>query len=139
MTLHSTFIASSAEKYRHAGANLWQNPSTRCGRSSNAKACKEVFHPCAIEIVHIIIFLLIVTQSLTTNIWHSHMDAALVGAIMSTNFKIEELSMSARRASCIPNHYISHGPQHKITNPHNIPKVIQDHGHFIHMRCILGA
>ena len=46
------------------------------------KACKEVFHPCAIETMHIIIFLLVVTQFLTTNIWHGSMDAALVGAIM---------------------------------------------------------
>ena len=43
------------------------------------------------------IFLLVITQSLTTNKWHSRMDAALVGAIMSTNFKIEDMSMSARR------------------------------------------
>ena len=46
------------------------------------KACKEVFHPCAIETMHIIIFLLVVTQFLTTNKWHGSMDAALVGAII---------------------------------------------------------
>ena len=55
---------------------------------------------------------LVVTQSVTTNIRRSRVDAALVGAIMSTNFKIEELSMSVRRASCIPNHYICRGPLH---------------------------
>ena len=31
-----------------------------------SKACKEVFHPCAIETKHIIMFLLVVTQFLTT-------------------------------------------------------------------------
>ena len=46
------------------------------------KACKDVFHPCAIETMHIIIFLLVVTQFLTTNKWHGGMDAALVGAII---------------------------------------------------------
>ena len=46
------------------------------------KVCKEVFHPCTIETMHIIIFLLVVTQFLTTNKWHSSMDAALVGAII---------------------------------------------------------
>ena len=46
------------------------------------KACKEVFHPCAIEAMHIIIFLLVVTQFLTTNKWNGSMDAALVGAMI---------------------------------------------------------
>ena len=46
------------------------------------KACKEVFYPCAIETMHIIIFLFVVTQFLTTNKWHGSMDAALVGAII---------------------------------------------------------
>ena len=49
------------------------------------KACKEVFHPCSIETMHITIFLLDVTEFLTTNIWYGSMDAALVGAIMSTH------------------------------------------------------
>ena len=59
------------------------------------KAGKEVSHPCAIETMHIIIFLFVVTQFLATNIWHGNMDAALVGAIMSTHFKINELLMGA--------------------------------------------
>ena len=46
------------------------------------KACKEVSHPCAIETMRIIIFLLVVTQFLMTNKWHGSMDAALVGAII---------------------------------------------------------
>ena len=46
------------------------------------RACKEVLHHCAIETMHIIIFLLVVTQFLTTNKWHGGMDAALVGAII---------------------------------------------------------
>ena len=33
------------------------------------KACKEVFHPCAIETMHITIFLLVVTQFLATKKW----------------------------------------------------------------------
>ena len=64
--------------------------------------------------MHIITFLLGVTQEPATNIWQSCMDAPLVGAIMSTNFKIEELSMSAQRASCIPNHYIYRGIRSQI-------------------------
>ena len=46
------------------------------------KACKEVFQPLAIETMHIIIFLLVVPQFLTTNEWHGSMDAAVVGAII---------------------------------------------------------
>ena len=46
------------------------------------KACKQVFHPCAIETMPIIIFLLVVTQFLTTNKWHGGMDVAFVGAII---------------------------------------------------------
>ena len=46
------------------------------------KACKEVFHPGALETMRIIIFLLVVTQFLTTNKWQGNMDAALVGAII---------------------------------------------------------
>ena len=38
------------------------------------KACKEVFHPCAIETMHTIRFLLVVTQSLATKIWNNSMD-----------------------------------------------------------------
>ena len=59
------------------------------------KARKEVFLACATEITHIIIFLLVVTRFLTTNIWHGGVDAALVGAIMSTHLKIKELAMTA--------------------------------------------
>ena len=86
------------------------NPNCNCPKAYKLVGYKEVFHSCAIETMHIITFLFVVTQSLTTHIWCGHMDAAFVGAIMSTNFKIEELSMSARRTSCIPNHYICRGP-----------------------------
>ena len=46
------------------------------------KACKQVLHPWAIETMHLIIFLLVVTQFLTINKWHGSMDATLVGAII---------------------------------------------------------
>ena len=49
---------SNATKHGHAGANLWQNPSSQCGQSSHAKGVQRGVPPCAIETMHIIIFLL---------------------------------------------------------------------------------
>ena len=59
--------------------------------------CKEVLHPCTIEAMDIIILLLVVSQSFPTNIRYSGVQAALIGAVMRTNFEIEKLSMCSRR------------------------------------------
>ena len=72
--------------------------------------CKEVLHPCTIEAMDIIILLLVVSQSFPTNIRYSGVQAALIGAVMRTDFKIEKLSMCSRRTTLIPNHNIGGGP-----------------------------
>ena len=84
--------------------------------------CKEVLHPCTIEAMDIIILLLVVTQSFPTNIRYSGVQAALIGAVMRTNFKIEKLPMCSRRTTLIPNHNIGGGSGHKVTYPYYIPE-----------------
>ena len=53
------------------------------------QACKEVLHPCAIEAMDIVIFLLGFTQSCPPNRRYNSVQAALISAIISTYFKIE--------------------------------------------------
>ena len=59
--------------------------------------CKEVLHPCMIEAMHIVILLLVLTQSFPTNIRYSGVQAALIGAVMRTDFKIEKLPICSRK------------------------------------------
>ena len=70
------------------------------------QSCKEVLHPCTIETMGIIILLLVVTQSFAINIMYNGVQAALMGAVMRTYFKIEQLPMRSRRTTLIPNHNI---------------------------------
>ena len=60
------------------------------------RPCKEVLHPCTIEAMDIIILLLVASQSFPTNIRYSGVQAALIGAVMRTDFKIEKLSMCSQ-------------------------------------------
>ena len=90
--------------------------------------CKEVLHPCTIEAMDIIILLLVVTQSFPTNIRYSGVQAALIGAVMRTDFKIEKLPMCSRRTTLIPNHNIGGGSGHKVTYPYYIPEIVHSHG-----------
>ena len=101
--------------------------------------CKEVLHPCTIEAMDIIILLLVVTQSFPTNIRNSVVQAALIGAVMRTEFKIEKLSMCSRRTTLIPNHNIGGGSGRKVTHPCYIPEIVHSHGYLINVACVLGA
>ena len=73
-----------------------------------------------------------------TNIRYRSVTAALIGAIMCTYFKMEELSMCSRRSTLIPNHNIRRGSRYKVTYPYYIPKVVHSHGYLINMACVLG-
>ena len=99
--------------------------------------CKEVLHPCTIETMDIIILLLVVGQSFPTNIKYSGVQAALIGAVMRTNFKIEILSMCLRRTTLIPNHNIGGSSGHKVTNPYYIPEIVHRHGYLVNVACVL--
>ena len=57
----------------------------------------------------IIILLLVFTQSFSTNIRYSSVQAAHTSAMMGTYFKIKKLSMRSRRTTLIPNHNICGG------------------------------
>ena len=100
--------------------------------------CKEVLRPCTIEAMHIVILLLVFTQNFPTNIRYSSVQAALIGAIMRTYFKIEKLPMCSRRTTLIPNHNIRGGSRHKVTHPYHIPKIVHGHGYLTNMACVLG-
>ena len=102
------------------------------------QVCKEVLHPCVVEGMDLVIFLLGFTQSCPPNIRYNSVQAALRGAIMSTYFKIEELSIRSRRTTLIPNHNIRRGSWHKVAYPYSIPKIVQSHGYLIYMACVLG-
>ena len=102
------------------------------------QACKEVLHPCAMEPMDIAILLLGFTQSFPPNRRYSSEQAALIGTIMCTYFKIKELPMWAQRTVLIPNHYIRRGSRHKVTYPYYIPKIVHSHGNLINMACVFG-
>ena len=84
----------------------------------------------------IITLLLVVT--FPTNIRYSGVQAALIGAVMRTDFKIEKLPMCSRRTTLIPNHNISGGSGHKVTYPYYIPEIVHSHGYLINVACVLG-
>ena len=79
--------------------------------------CKKVPHPCTIEAMDIIILLLVVTQSFLTNIRYNGVQAALIGAVMRSSFKIEKLPTCSWNTTLIPNHHIGRGSGHKVTYP----------------------
>ena len=79
------------------------------------------------ETMDIMILLLVVTQSFPTNIRHNGVQAALKGAVIRTDFKIEKLSMCSRRTALIPNHNIGGGSGHKVTYPYYIPEIVHSH------------
>ena len=72
------------------------------------------------------------------NIRYSGVQAALIGAVMRTNFEIEKLSMCSRRTTLIPNHNIGGGSGHKVTNPYYIPEIVHRHGYLVNVACVLG-
>ena len=100
--------------------------------------CKEVLHPCTIEPMNIIILLLVVSQNFLTNIRYSGVQAALIGAVMRTCFKVEKLPMCSRRTTLTPNHNIRGASGHKVTYPYYIPEIVHSHGYLIHVACVLG-
>ena len=100
--------------------------------------CKDVLDPCTIKAMHIMILLLVFTQSFPTNIRYSGVQAALIGAVMHTYFKIEKLPGCLQRTTLIPNHNIRGGYQHRVTYPYYIPKIVHSHRYLINMACILG-
>ena len=89
--------------------------------------------------MHIIILLLVFTQSFPTNIRYSGVQAALIGAVMRTYFKIEKLPMCLRRTTLIPNNNIRGGSWRKVTYPYYIPKIVHSHGYLINMARVLGT
>ena len=98
---------------------------------SMPKACKRVLHPCAIETMRIIIFLLVVTQFVTTNKWHGTMDAALVGAIIHGGpqqknkirncYPTPAFSGAQKRAEVLCNPCILGGSQRRGQNQKRLP------------------
>ena len=116
----------------------WQQTPSSFSSSSMVASCKEVLHPCMIEAMDIVILLLVFTQSFPTNIRYSGVQAALIGAVMHTYFKIEKLPMCSRRTTLIPNHNICGGSQQNVTYPYYIPKIVHSHCYLINMACVLG-
>ena len=88
--------------------------------------------------MHIVILLWVFIQSFPTNIRYSGVQAALIGAVMRTYFKIEKLPMCSRRTTLIPNHNICGGSRRKVAYPYYIPKIVHSHGYLINMACVLG-
>ena len=81
--------------------------------------CKEVLHPCTMEAMGIIILLLVVSQSFPTNIKYSGVQAALIGAVMRTDFKIEKLSMCSRKTTLIPTRRATPKRGLRVPNPNS--------------------
>ena len=91
-----------------------------------------------IEAMDIVILLLVFTQSFPTNIRYNGVQAALIGAVMRTYFKIEKLPMCSRTTTLISNHNIRGGSRHTVTYPYYIPRIVHSHGYLRNMACVLG-
>ena len=88
---------------------------------------KEVLHPCTMKAMDIGILLLVFPQSFPTNKRYNSVQAALIGAVILTYYKIEKQPMCSRRTMLIPNHNIRGGSRHKVAYPYYIPKIIHSH------------
>ena len=60
------------------------------------QVCKQVLNACPIETMHIVVFLVALRQSLSTDKWPYHMQAPLVCTIHGANLIIHIMSLHLR-------------------------------------------
>ena len=95
-------------------------------------ACKQVLNTCPIETMHIVVFLLALGQSLSTDKWPCHMEVPLVCTIHGANLIIHIISLIAFWPFAIPNQNIRRCPGGQRTNPNDVPKAINGNPYFIY-------
>ena len=62
---------------------------------------------------------------------YSGAPAALIGAFMRCDFKIEKLPMPSQKTTLLFHHHIGKGSGHKVTYPYYIPEMVHSHGYLI--------
>ena len=96
-------------------------------------ACKQVLNPCPIETMHIVVFLLALRQSLSTDKGPYHMEAPLVCTIHGANLIIHIMSLYPFGPLAIPNENIRRCFRGQRTNPYNVAKTVKGN------RCLVFA
>ena len=108
-------------------------------------ACEQVLNmcpietmniTCPIETMNIIVLLLLLGQSLSTDKWPCHMEAPLVCTIHGVNLIIHIMPLAPFGPFAIPNENIRRCPGAQWTNPNNVPKTINGNRYFIHTTSI---
>ena len=82
--------------------------------------------------MYIVVFLLAVRQSLSTDKGPCHMEAPLVCTIHEANLKINTMSLAPFRPFAIPNQNIRRCPGGQRTYPNDVPKAINGNCYFVH-------
>ena len=95
-------------------------------------ACKQVLNLCPIETMHIVVFLLALRQSLSTDKGPYHMEAPLVCTIHGANLIIHIMSLYPFGPLAIPYENIRRCPRGQRTNPNNVAKTINGNRYFIY-------
>ena len=95
-------------------------------------ACKQVLNSCPIETMHIVVLLLALRQSLSTDKGACHMEAPLVCTIHGANLIIHIMSLYPSGSLAIPNENIRRCPRGQRTNPNDVAKTINGNCYFIY-------
>ena len=102
-------------------------------------ACKQVLNSCPMETMHIVVFLLLPCQSLSTDKGPYHMEALLVCTIHGANLIIHLMPLYPFGPLAIPNENIHRCSRGQQTNPNDVAKTINGNCYFIYTTGISGA
>ena len=100
-------------------------------------ACNQVLNTCPTETMNIVVLLLSLGQSLSTDKWPCHMEAPLVCTIQGANLIIHLMPLAPFRPFAIPNENTCQCLGGQRTNPNDVPKTINGNRYFIHTTSIL--
>ena len=95
-------------------------------------ACKQVLNSSPMETMHMVVFLLALRQSLSTDKGPYHMEVPLVCTIHVANLIIHTMSQNPFGPPAIPNENIHRRPRGQRTNPNDVAKTINGNCYFIY-------
>ena len=95
-------------------------------------ACKQVLNTSPIKPMYIVVLLLVLCQSLSTNQGPYRMDAPLLCTVHGANLIIHIMFLCPFGPLAIPNENIRSFPRGQRTNPNNIAKIINGNRYFIY-------
>ena len=91
-----------------------------------------MFNMCPIETMNIVVLLLVISQSLSTDKWPCHMEAPLVCTIHGAHLIMHIMSLRPFRSFAIPNGHIRQCPGGQRKNPNNVAEAANGNRYFVY-------